>query len=203
MIRSVHHLLLTAAFSLAAPEVIEAQTSSRQSCVIKGGVTIERSEDNVRGTVPAGGVACGTPIKGWIAELEFWVPARLDLGPERTHRDTLVSAALVRPFGRGRLVPHALFGASLARTEDSSVFCSGTVVSTLTGAPQQALISCDDPRVTERAQQDHSSSSIILLAGGGLDARVSDRVSILAEVRLNGAATSLLVRPAAGVRVRW
>ena len=191
-------VLLTFASSAAAQE-------PRVHASVRGGATIENSEDGLSGTVRAAGltVALGSGPK-WRGELEVWVPGfiRDDRGEPR-HRDVVFSASAVRLLRSSGVTPYVVAGLSIARTEDRLTLCSANRVPPTGGAPARTLVSCDEPDVIDVMRETHTGTSGYLLAGGGVEIPLGRRVYAVADVRLSLAPVSVLVRPGVGIGLRF
>jgi hypothetical protein len=200
--------LMPACARLAAASILvlagishAAAQEPRVHASVRGGATIEHSEDGVSGTVPAAGFTVALPLNAdWRGELEVWVPGFIkdSLGQPR-HRDVVFSASAVRLLRSSGVRPYVVGGLSLTRTEDRLTLCVANRVPHDGGAPVRALVSCEDPDVIEVTREKHTGTSGYLLAGGGVEIPIGRRVYILADLRLSLAPTSVLVRPGVGV----
>lgn len=193
--------LLSLAFVLLAPAIAAAQGF----VAVKAGANIERAEDNLRGTTLGGGALAGYHWSDrWAIEGEFWTARALRPSPgEHRHRDTLFSAAMRRSFGAGRARPHVLVGLSVARTEDEFVTCGALRPFPGSPGPVLVLVSCDEPDVTERAKERFAGTSLYALAGAGVTIDVTRRLQLTADVRVQPWITSLIVRPALALGIRF
>jgi hypothetical protein len=183
-----------------------AQTSVQRGYVVaRGGLSIERSEDNLRGEAPGAGVAVGFgPQRAWSPEVEFWYPGWIrSNASDGRHRDILGVFAMRRAFGVGRVRPYVLLGGSVARTETQFTTCTGLSRAPDASAGMLAVISCADPDVLSATRERQRSLSIFGLGGGGAEIGVSRRLRLLAEVRVDFAVTAVIVRPSIGVAVRF
>jgi len=165
---------------------------------VKGGLNIERAEDDLHGTTAGGGAIAGlTFAEPWAIEAEFWLPGAIRTNPENgRHRDTLFSVGFRRSFGAERFRPHVLVGASIARTEDAFTTCIANRPTPVSPTPQQMLVSCSDPDVVERRQERFVGTSLFPLVGAGVEIALTDRVRLIPDVRVQVWITSVIVRPA-------
>ena len=195
-------IALAALVSLLAASAASAQ-APRFSVAVKGGVTIENSEDGLSGTVPAIGATGSFPFnRWWRGEVEFWLPGYLeDDRGEPKHRDILFGFAAVRTFGEGTARPFVLTGLSITRTQDWFTFCTAERVPGTGGPPVRALVSCDEPDVIDRRRERNDGTDGYALVGGGVEVSITPRVSLVADLRMSLAPTSLLVRPGVGVSI--
>lgn len=187
-------------FSLLALPALASAQDPRVWVAPKIGVTAENSEDNLKGTVPALGVAAAVPLgAGWSVEGELWVPGYLeDARGEPRHRDILFGVSAKRMFRAGRVHPYLLAGFSLSRTQDWFTFC--TAERSSGGAPAETvLVSCDEPDVIDRRRERNDGTDGYALAGAGVEIPLTTRVRVVADVRLSLAPVSILVRPSVGV----
>ena len=176
---------------------------SRFSLAVKGGASIEDSEDNLTGTKPAVGATFSFPFnRSWRGEAEFWLPGYLedDRGQPK-HRDILFGFAAVRTFGEGAARPFLLAGMSITRTQDWFRFCFADRVLDPGGPPVRAMVSCDEPDVIERREERNAGTDGYALVGGGIEFSVAPRVNLVADVRFSLAPVSVIVRPAVGVAI--
>jgi hypothetical protein len=181
-----------------------AQTQTavpRGYVAFKGGLNIERAEDDVHGTTAGGGAVAGfTFAEPWAIEAEFWLPGAIRTNPEGgRHRDTLFSVGFRRSIGSGRIRPHFLVGASVARTEDAFTTCIANRITTLSPTPQQMLVSCDEPDVVERREERFDGTSLVPMVGAGVEIALTERVRLVPDVRVQVGITSVIVRPAIAV----
>jgi hypothetical protein len=173
---------------------------ARFSLAIKGGLSVERSEDNLNGTAPAVGVTGMIGFRPlWRGEVEFWLPGYLDdERGEPKHRDIFFSFSAVRIFDSGRIRPFVLAGLSITRTQDRFTFCTAERPIGPGGAPGPAIVSCDEPDVVDVRRERNDGTDGYLLAGGGVEIPITDRLGLIADVRLSLAPASVIVRPGAG-----
>jgi hypothetical protein len=181
-----------------------AQTQTavpRGYVAFKGGLNIERAEDDVHGTTAGGGAVAGfTFAEPWAIEAEFWLPGAIRTNPEGgRHRDALFSVGFRRSIGSGRIRPHFLVGASVARTEDAFTTCIANRITTLSPTPQQMLVSCDEPDVVERREERFDGTSLVPMVGAGVEIALTERVRLVPDVRVQVGITSVIVRPAIAV----
>lgn len=181
-----------------------AQTQTvvpRGYVAFKGGLNIERAEDDVHGTTAGGGAVAGfTFAEPWAIEAEFWLPGAIRTNPEGgRHRDTLFSVGFRRSIGSGRIRPHFLVGASVARTEDAFTTCIANRITPLSPTPQQMLVSCDEPDVVERREERFDGTSLVPMVGAGVEIALTERVRLVPDVRVQVGITSVIVRPAIAV----
>lgn len=171
----------------------------------KGGLTVERSEDRLTGTVPALGLtAAATLTRNWRAEFEFWLPGYLDdERGEPKHRDILYSFAALRTFEAARMRPYLAAGFTMTRTEDWFTFCSANRVPPGGGGAVPTMVSCDEPDVIDVRREKNVGRDGYLLVGGGVDVPLARRVSLVADVRVNLAPASVLVRPSLGLSIAF
>ena len=178
-----------------------AAQEPRVHASVRGGATIESSEDGLSGTTRAAGFTVALPInRNWRGELEVWVPGFIkdSLGQPR-HRDVVFSASAVRLLRSSGVRPYVAGGLSLTRTEDRFTLCAANREPHDGGAPVRTLVSCDSPDVIEVTRDEHTGTSGYLLAGGGVEIPIGRRVYVVADVRLSLAPTSVLVRPGVGI----
>jgi hypothetical protein len=189
--------LLGAASAHAQTQVAEP----RGYVAIKGGLNVERAEDDVHGTTAGGGAIAGfTFAEPWAIEAEFWLPGAIRTNPEGgRHRDTLFGVGFRRTIGSGRIRPHFVVGASVARTEDQFTTCIANRATALSPAPQQMLVSCNEPDVVERRQERFVGTSLVPMAGVGVEIALTERVRLIPDVRVQVSITSVIVRPAIAV----
>lgn len=178
-----------------------AAQEPRLHASVRGGATIEKSEDGLSGTVPAGGFTAALPINAkWRGELEIWVPGFIkDSFGRPRHRDVVFSASAVRLLRSSGVRPYVVGGLSLTRTDDWLTLCAADRVPPDGSTPVRTLVSCDAPDVIEVTRDKHTGTSGYLLAGGGVEIPIGRRVYIVADVRLSLAPTSVLVRPGVGI----
>lgn len=197
-------VVLTLILSLFVAQSATAQ-ESRFQLAARGGATIENSEDGLTGTVPALGMTAAVRFaRTWWAEFEFWLPGYLvDARGEPKHRDVLFSFSAVRLFGDGPVRPFLAAGLTFTRTEDWFSFCTASRVPPGGGPAMTALVSCDEPDAIYVRRDRNVGKGGYLLAGGGMEIPVTPRLSVVADVRVNLAPASVLVRPSAGVALRF
>ena len=193
---------LAAAFFLVLAGISSAAAQEpRVHASLRGGATIESSEDGLSGTVRAAGFTVALPINAdWRGELEVWVPGFItdSLGRPR-HRDVVFSASAVRLLRSSGGRPYVVGGLSLTRTEDRLTLCVANREPHDGGTPVRTLVSCDSPDVIEVTRDTHTGTSGYLLAGGGVEIPIGRRVYIVADLRFSLAPTSVLVRPGLGI----
>lgn len=196
-------IVTAALISLAAASAVSAQ-EPRFSLAAKGGATIEDSEDGLTGTAAAIGATGSFAFnRWWRGEIEFWLPRYLedDFG-EPKHRDILFGFSAVRTFGEGRARPFVLAGVSFSRTQDWFTFCTADRVGP-GGTPVRAMVGCDEPDIIERRRERNDGTDGYALVGGGVEIALTPRVNFVADLRVNLAPVSVLVRPGAGIAVRF
>lgn len=191
-------LLLAVSSSAAAQE-------PRVHVSVRGGVTVENSEDGLSGTVRAAGFTAASGFgPKWRGEIEVWVPGFIrDSRGEPRHRDVVFSASAVRLLRSGGVTPYVAVGLSIARTEDRLTLCAANRVPPGGATPARTLVSCDDPDVIDVTRETHTGTSGYLLAGGGVEIPIGRRVYAVADVRLSLAPASVLVRPGVGIGIRF
>jgi hypothetical protein len=191
-------------FSLLMTASALAQ-ESRVQLAAKGGATIENSEDNLTGTVPAFGLTASARFtRNWRAEFEFWLPGYIDdARGEPKHRDVVFSLSAVRTFDAGRVKPFVVMGLSFTRTQDWFTFCTAHRVPPNGGGAVPVLVGCDEPDINDVRREKNVGTDGYLLGGGGVEIPVTPRISVIADLRVNLAPVSVLVRPSAGVAVRF
>ncbi len=152
-----------------------AQTA-RPSVLLKGGINIERSEDGVEGQSPAFGLDLLMPLdERWTFDVEFWLPRYFRfLGDENRHRDVLLSVGVLRYFGDGQSRGFISFGLGAATMQEQRPFFGNTTRTSGYG-----------------------------FAGAGVEVRITDRFSLIPELRSTLAITALIVRPSIGVAYRF
>jgi hypothetical protein len=195
--------LLATAFIFVLLVAPASAQESRFSVAVKGGASIEDSEDNLTGTKPALGATFSFSFnRWWRGEAEFWLPACLEDERGRPkHRDILFSFAAVRTFGEGAARPFVVAGMSISRTQDWFRFCFADRVLDPGTPPVRAAVSCDDPDVIERREERHTGTDGYALVGGGVEFAIARRVNLVADVRVSLAPASVIVRPAVGVAI--
>lgn len=171
---------------------------------LKGGVTIERAEDNLRGTVPAGGVTAAMRFSpAWRGEVEFWLPGYLERERgEGRHRDLLLSLSAIRLFGADGVRPFVLGGLSLTRTEDELTYCFAER-GPAGGPSSLSFVDCAEPDVVQTEHVERAGTGLALATGGGVEIPLGRRVNLVADVRLLLAPGGMLVRPAVGVGIAF
>jgi hypothetical protein len=172
---------------------------------VKGGATAENSEDGVTGTVPALGANASIAFTSkWRAEFEFWLPGYLedDFG-EPKHRDVLFSVAARRMFAAGRTRPFLVAGISFSRTQDWFSFCTAERAIDPGGPPVRTIVSCGDADVIERRRERNDGMDGYLLVGGGVEIPITSRLQFVADLRGSIAPTSFLLRPGAGLALKF
>jgi hypothetical protein len=192
-------LLMTGAASAGG----QTTGQPRGYAAVKGGLNIEQAEDDLHGVTAGGGAVVGfTFATPWAIEAEFWLPGTIRTNPEGgRHRDTLFSVGFRRSFGTDRLRPHFLLGASVARTEDTFTTCIANRPTPLSPTPQQMLVSCTDPDVVERRAERFVGTSLLPVAGVGVEIALTERVRLIPDVRVQVWITSIIVRPAIALGV--
>ena len=162
---------------LAAASVATAQPAFHVA--VKGGATIERAEDNLKGTVPAAGVTGAMEFSpAWRGEIELWIPAYLEYARGgRRHRDLLLGVSAVRLFRSDGVRPSVLAGLTVARTQDEFRDLNGS------GAFKRA------------------GNGIALTTGAGVEIPIGRRLNVVTDVRVLLTPGALLVRPAAGLGI--
>jgi hypothetical protein len=200
--RSCGTVTLLALVCLASAGEAYAQ-EPRLHLAMKGGATIEDSEDGRSGSAPAAGVTAALALgTRWRAEAEFWLPGHLqDAAGAPEHRDVLFSGSVVRLLGAGRVRPYLQAGMTIARTEDALTLCSASRLPPGGTTPVRAIVSCDEPDVTERVRETHIGRYGYLLLGGGVDIPINRRIAVVADVRFSVAPASMLIRPGIGLSV--
>jgi hypothetical protein len=201
----IHARLFLAAFVTLAAAVTASAQEARPSLVVKGGATIENSEDGLTGTVPAFGLTGSFPFsRHWRGEAEFWLPDYIDdARGEPKHRDILLSFSAVRTFGEGRAKPFVLAGLSFSRTQDWFTFCTANRVGQPGTPPAPALVSCDEPDVFDRRREKNTGTDGYLLLGSGVNVALTGRLGLVADLRVSLAPASVLVRPAVGLSIEF
>lgn len=197
-------VVVTLGLCLLGVASAQAQTQAalpRGYVAVKGGLNIERAEDDVHGTTGGGGAIAGfTFADPWAIEAEFWLPGAIRTNPEGgRHRDTLFSVGFRRTIGSGRIRPHFVVGASIMRTEDEFTTCIANRATPLSPASQQMLVSCEEPDVVERRQERFDGISLVPLVGAGVEIALTERVRLVPDVRVQVGITSVIVRPALAV----
>ena len=152
-----------------------AAQANRASILVKGGVNVERSEDAVKGESPAFGVDLLVPLDDrWTFDVEFWMPAYFTFGRENRHRDILMAVGILRFFGEGRSRGFASFGLGVATTQEQRPFFGNT-----------------------------SNTGGYGFVGAGVEVRITDRLSVMPEIRSTLAVTALIIRPSIGIACRF
>lgn len=197
---SLMRAIVPTAFLLITVATASAQ-ESRFTVAVKGGATIENSEDGLTGTVPAFGLTAAVPLsRMWRGEFEFWLPGYLDDAyGEPKHRDILFSLSAVRMFREDGVRPYLVAGLSVTRTQDWFTFCTANRPIGPGGALGPAMVSCDEPDLIERRRERNDGTDGYLLAGGGVEIPLAARVKAVVDLRFSLAPVSVLVRPAVGL----
>lgn len=192
--------ILSLAFLLITVTAASAQ-ESRFTVGVKGGATIENSEDALTGTVPALGVTVSAALAPkWRGEFEFWLPGYLeDFYGEPKHRDILFSASAVRMFRDDGVRPFLVAGLSVTRTQDWFTFCTAVRPVGPGGAPGPALVSCDEPDLIDRRRERNDGTDGYLLFGGGVEIPIAPRLRGVVDLRMSLAPVSVLLRPGVGL----
>jgi hypothetical protein len=131
----------------------------------------------------------------WTLDGELWIPGHIDASAIASHRDILFGIGFRRSFGT-RVRPHLLVGMHAGRTEDLITTCSAIRPTPSSGTPAPVLVSCDEPDVTERIAERHSTASLFPLLGAGVQLPLTERLLLIPDVRLQPWITSVIVRPA-------
>jgi hypothetical protein len=196
----VHCLLALVLFGAPA-----AAQDTRFAVAVKAGASAESSEDNLQGTSPALGIT-GSMLfgQGWRGEVEFWLPGYIDdARGDPKHRDVLVSFSAIKSFGAGTVRPFVAAGLSITRTQDWFSFCTANRMRGPDAPPEPVLVSCDDPDVISQRRERNDGTDGYLLAGGGVEWRLTRRIGFVADLRLSLAPVSVIVRPGVGVVVNF
>lgn len=193
-------LFLCFAITIAAVRAVSAQ-EPRFSLAVKGGVSAESSEDNLRGTSPALGITGSmTFARGWGGEVELWLPGYIDdQRGDPKHRDILFSFSAIKRFEAGQVRPFVAAGLSMAYQQDWFSFCTANRPIDPGGPDRPVLVSCDEPDLISQRRERNDGMDAYLLAGGGVEWPITRRLGIVADVRLSLAPVSVIVRPAAGL----
>jgi hypothetical protein len=202
-------MLSSARLSLASICIVLAASAAaaqepRFHVAAKGGVTVERAEDGLKGTVPAGGVTAAMRVsRAWRGEVEFWLPGYLELDRgDGRHRDLLLGISAVRLFRTEGVRPFVLAGLTLARTEDEYTYCFAERTLPDFG-PVTTVVDCGEPDVVTIEHTDRAGTGIALTTGGGVEIPVGRRTHIVADVRLLLTPGAMLVRPAIGLGISF
>lgn len=193
-------MILAAVLPLLFTTAAAAQ-EPRFSAAVKGGISVENSEDGLTGSAAALGLTASAPLSpNWRAEAEFWLPRYLkDRNGDPKHRDVLFSVSAVRVFRAGRARPFVVAGFSFAQTQDWFSFCTADRVLDPGTPPVRALVSCDEPDIIERRRERDDGRDGYLLLGSGVEVPIGSRLRIVADVRLSLAPVSVIVRPGVGL----
>jgi hypothetical protein len=193
-------LTATAAYGQAAGE-------RRLYVAVKAGGSIERAEDNLHGSVPAGGFAIGIPLaSSWTVEVEVWVPGFITSGPEIAgikHRDILVNGAVARRFTAGRLTPFVLFGLGVSQTQDRFNTCTAVRRRFDTGELETVVVSCTEPDILSRNEERFDGGGLFALGGLGLEVPLTRRVRVVPDVRVNAMVGSVIIRPSIALQISF
>lgn len=194
--------------SLFLTPAATAQTAAaRHYVTFTGGANIERAEDNLAGSSGAGGLSVARAISPkWLAEIELWFPGFIESGsPDagKRHRDVLVNAVFVRPFGGTRVRPFAVVGLGAGVTQDRFALCTALRPPFGGGQNAPTVVSCGEPDVVTRHEERHDAVSLFGVAGLGTEIHATSRISIVPEIRLNMLGTSVITRPSVGVRIAF
>jgi hypothetical protein len=200
--------LATALLALACRSNVAAQAApdSQGFVGVKAGMNYEQAEDALTGTVAAGGLFGGFRIgREWAVELELWVPSSIrDSAGDATHRDILMSVSAVRILGAEGARPYLVAGLSLARTQNEFTTClADRSAAPLSGPPVPTIVDCSEPDVRERRREQFNGTATYVVGGLGLDVPLGRRLRLVPEIRVHVALTSVIVRPAVGVMVRF
>jgi hypothetical protein len=173
---------------------------------VRAGMNYEQAEDALTGTVAAGGLFGGIRLgREWAVELELWVPSSIrDTADNSAHRDILVSVSAVRMLGAEGPRPYLVAGLSLARTENEFTTClADRSAAPLSGPPVPTIVDCSEPDVRERRREQFNGTATYVVGGLGFDVPLGRRLRLVPEIRVHVALTSVIVRPAVGVMIRF
>jgi hypothetical protein len=193
-------ILLAVSMALLAAPTASAQ-ETRFSIAVKGGASVEDSEDGLTGTAAAFGAAGLFRLnRRWRGEVEFWLPGYLedDRGRPR-HRDILLGFSAVRSFGDRAARPFLLAGLSISRTQDWFRFCAADRVLDPGGQPRRVIVSCDETDVIDRREERNEGTDGFAQVGGGVEFSITPRLNLVADLRVSLAPAAMLLRPAVGV----
>lgn len=186
---------------LAAPAA--AQSRATRYVRAEAGLNSETADD-FSGQSAGGGFAFGVAFADrWTTEVAFWLPGYIRPGaPEygKRHRDIQINAAVIRSFGTGRIRPFGLFGFTGGYTEDAFTNCIALRPRSPSGELVTAVVDCRDPDVTSREEDSFGGFLLLFLAGLGADIPVTQRVSIVPQVRFDAGVGTVIVRPMLGVK---
>lgn len=200
--RSVRVMALTISTVACLTAASAAQSTDGGKYVsFKAGITVERSEDNLKGTVAAGGGGFGFPINdAWGIEIDFWYPDWIETDPYGgRHRDILGGVAFRRTFARAGVQPYVLVGFSLMRSDTHTTFCLAMRAPFGSTEPQLTGVSCDEPDVIDQVTEKYVGGGVTALGGAGVEIPIGGRVRIVPDVRVDFFGVGVLVRPSVGI----
>lgn len=154
---------------------VPCTAQTRDSTVaVKVGLNVERAEDGLEGHSPAVGGALVVPLtRRWAVDVDYWHPAFFEVRPGVQHRDVLLSLGARLSFGERATRPYLLFGTGVAGTQ------------------------------FKRPQGHTSQTGMFLYVGGGVEAPLGRRLSLVPEVRMTLDPAFVVVRPSVGVAWRF
>jgi hypothetical protein len=140
----------------------------------------------------------------WALEVELWVPSPIRDSAGYSHRDILLSVSAVRMLGVQGVRPHLLAGFSLARTENRFTTClADRLPDPPSGLPIPTIVDCAEPDVRARQRGQVNGSATYVVGGMGVEVPLWRRVHLVPEIRVHVALTSVIVRPAVGVKISF
>jgi opacity protein-like surface antigen len=168
-----------AAFGIISTAALDseafAQTPGNSGYVgVRSGANIERAEDGLAGESVGVGVDAGLPLTT-NWNLDFELwVPAFFKAGDTSHRDLLFNVSAIRALGEDAVRPFVLVGVGFGSVQTRSSLGS------------------------------FSSSTTYAVFGGGVQVPVSDRIAVIADVRVNFAPiAAVIVRPAVGIRVRF
>ena len=99
--------------------------------------------------------------------------------------------------------PYLLAGFSLARTENRLTTClADRSPDPSSGPPIPTIVDCTEPDVQHRREQINGSATYVV-GGMGIEVPVWRRIHLVPEIRVHVAISSVIVRPAVGVKFNF
>jgi hypothetical protein len=167
---------------------------------LKGGWMRENAEDGLRQTSAALGISAAFRLSPrWMLEAEV---ADNGLASPK-HRESLVSVSGIRSFRERGVRPYLAVGLTFGRNEETRTACFADRVPFGGGAPQRALVGCDEPDVQLRVPETSRGGGSYLALGGGAMIPLWRRVSVVPDVRVHLAATAAILRPTLGLALAF
>jgi hypothetical protein len=198
--------IILLALALCSSVAAQPVSDSQPFVGVKAGMNYEQAEDGLSGAAVAGGFVGGITLgTEWELELELWIPSSIrDSAADSRHRDILLSVSAVRMLGAQGVRPYLLAGLSFARTENTFTTCladRSPAPSSGPGIP--TIVDCAEPDVREHRREQANGSATYVVGGLGIEVPLWRRVHLVPEVRVHVALTSVIVRPAVGVKINF